>query len=203
MEKGKFTQSEYKPLLSKLLPPPQWQRPVIILCGIIVGIALTAFHISNASSYLLDDPIVCINCHIMIPHFATWEHSSHRQWATCNDCHVPHDNIFHKYLFKAQDGIRHATIFTLRKEPQVITIREAGIEVVQENCKRCHIKLINPISVANVTGRNYKNGEGMLCWGCHRETPHGRVHSEASTPNARVPGQKQVLPDWLNKLISK
>jgi cytochrome c nitrite reductase small subunit len=59
----------------------------------------------------------------MAPQFTTWSHSSHREKTSCNDCHVPHGNVFSKYLFKAKDGIRHATIFTLRKEPQVIFIR--------------------------------------------------------------------------------
>ena len=32
------------------------------------------------------------------------------------DGHVPHDSFIRKYYFKASDGLRHATIFTLRKE---------------------------------------------------------------------------------------
>ena len=62
--------------------------------------------------------------------FATWQHSSHREVAVCNDCHVPHNNVFNKYYFKAKDGLRHAAMFTLRMEPQVIKMHEAGQEVV-------------------------------------------------------------------------
>lgn len=64
-------------------------------------------------SYVSDDPATCVNCHIMRPEYVTWHHSPHREHATCNDCHVPHDNVFRKYYFKGADGMRHATIFTL------------------------------------------------------------------------------------------
>ena len=126
--------------IEKFLPPPAWQVPVIILIGVIIGLGLYIFKISNAASYLSDDPETCINCHVMNPQYATWNHSSHREVANCNDCHVPHNNVVNKYFFKAKDGLRHATIFTLRAEPQVIFIKDEGKEVVQQNCIRCHEK---------------------------------------------------------------
>lgn len=184
-----------------LLPPSGWKLPVVIILGIFLGLVATAFHISNASSYLSDNPRACINCHLMYPQYATWQHSSHREHATCNDCHVPHDNFIRKYYFKASDGRRHATVFTLRMEPQVIRINEAGKQVVQENCIRCHINQINSVTAMQVTGKNYKEGKGHLCWDCHREVPHGRVSSQASTPNAIVPGLEDPAPNWLKKLF--
>ncbi|MFP4527487.1 MAG: cytochrome c nitrite reductase small subunit [Candidatus Kapaibacterium sp.] len=180
-----------------LLPPPKWRLPVSIVAGMLVGFAALAFHISNASSYLSDDPRVCINCHIMAPHYVTWMHSSHREWATCNDCHVPQENFVRKYYFKAKDGMRHATVFTLRNEPHVIMLNEAAKTVVQNNCLRCHIQQMGPVSAANVSGKNYMTGQGKLCWDCHRLTPHGRTLSETSTPNAIIPPLKPVVPGWL------
>ncbi|HPI19051.1 MAG TPA: cytochrome c nitrite reductase small subunit [Candidatus Kapabacteria bacterium] len=179
------------------------QNLFIIFAGLAVGLGLTIVQISNAPSYLSDEPTACINCHIMTPQYATWQHSSHREWTNCNDCHVPHNNIVRKYFFKASDGLRHASMFTLRLEPQVIQIKEAGKTVVQENCIRCHVNQLNPVSAINVTGHNYTNGEGNLCWDCHREVPHGRVNSLASTPNAIVPGLSPALPNWLEKTIKQ
>jgi cytochrome c nitrite reductase small subunit len=189
--------SKKKGFLGSLAPPPGWRLPVAILSGILCGFALTAFFISNASSYISDDPEACINCHIMTPQYSTWFHSSHRENATCNDCHVPHENAVRKYFFKASDGMRHATMFTLRQEPQVIKIKEAGVEVVQNNCIRCHSNTNHSVSIYEVTGKNTKLGKGMLCWDCHREVPHGRVHSEASTMNSIIPGGKTKIPDWI------
>jgi cytochrome c nitrite reductase small subunit len=191
--------SKKEGLFRRLAPPPGWRLAVSILTGILFGFALTAFFISNASSYISDDPEACINCHIMTPQFATWFHSSHRGNASCNDCHVPHENIVRKYFFKASDGLRHATMFTLRAEPQVIKIKDAGIEVVQNNCVRCHSNQVHQVSIYEVTGKNTKEGKGMLCWDCHREVPHGRVHSEASTMNAQIPTGKVVIPEWIKK----
>jgi cytochrome c nitrite reductase small subunit len=188
-------------VIKKLMPPQGWKLSVVISLGVLAGLSATAFHISNASSYLSDDPRACINCHVMYPQYASWQHSSHRERANCNDCHVPHDNFIRKYYFKAADGRRHATIFTLRMEPQVIRIKEAGKAVVQENCIRCHINQINHVTAVQVTGKNYKEGKGHLCWDCHREVPHGRVSSQASTPNAIVPSLPKPAPDWFMKLI--
>lgn len=133
----------------------------------------------------------------MAPQFATWNHSSHREVATCNDCHVPHNNIFNHYFFKGKDGLRHATIFTLRKEPQVIFIKEAGIEVVQKNCIRCHTHLFDTKEVA--VNQKVHQAE-RLCWECHRETPHGRVNSLSSVPNAKVPLPESPVPDWIKQV---
>ena len=81
-------------LIQKILPPPSWRLAVIVTVGIIVGLGVYIIKISNAVSYLSDEPETCINCHVMIPQYATYQHSSHRENATCNDCHVPQDNVF-------------------------------------------------------------------------------------------------------------
>lgn len=189
-----------KKFLQYIKPPAAWRFIVIVLLGTIVGVSLFILKISKAGSYLSDKPETCVNCHIMAPQYATWGHSSHREVASCNDCHVPHDNIINKYYFKAKDGMRHATIFTLRNEPQVIQIREEGKEVVQQNCIRCHSKLLtdNRVSAWNQT-TNHARSE-RTCWECHREVPHGRVNSISSVPYARVPVPSSVVPDWLKKI---
>ncbi|BDD11430.1 cytochrome c nitrite reductase small subunit (plasmid) [Fulvitalea axinellae] len=184
-------------IIRKILPPKRWQLPVLVLLGIFAGLGGYVLYISNAVAYLSDDPKACVNCHIMTPQYSTWKHSSHRENATCNDCHVPHDNVANKYYFKAKDGLRHATMFTLRMEPQVIRIHEAGQEVVQNNCKRCHERLNEPVGTLKINVPEKKHGEGKLCWDCHREVPHGRVNSQSSTPFARAPLPESPVPEWL------
>jgi cytochrome c nitrite reductase small subunit len=104
-----------------------------------------------------------------------------------------------KYFFKAKDGMRHATIFTLRRESQVIFIKEAGKKVVQGNCVRCHEELLTGAGFKTALMDN--NREERRCGECHRETPHGRVNSLSSTPNARVPVPGSPVPDWLKRYI--
>jgi cytochrome c nitrite reductase small subunit len=169
--------------------------------GAIVGLGLYILRISNAVSYLSDAPETCINCHVMNPQYATWNHSSHREVASCNDCHVPHNNVVNKYYFKAMDGLRHATIFTMRAEPLVIYIKEAGKQVVQNNCIRCHEQLVTDnTGIARFEQSKHFRTE-RSCVTCHRETPHGRVNSLAAVPNARIPELKSPVPKWLKKLM--
>jgi len=152
-------------------------------------------------------------CHEMTYLAAEYKDSVHDKnrtgvRAACNDCHVPHDNFINKYYFKAKDGLRHATIFTLRNEPQVIRILEAGINVVQDNCIRCHEQQMSCMpchSKFNDSGDEYtmSNSEfaeyhsDRLCWECHREVPHGRVNSISSVPYARVPVPGSPVPEWM------
>ena len=80
-------------------------------------------------------------------------------------------------MFKASDGLRHASMFTFRMEPQVIRIKDAGREVVQENCIRCHSNYLHPVALRSIGANSiYEDIEGVG-WDCHRETTHGKVHS--------------------------
>jgi cytochrome c nitrite reductase small subunit len=187
----------FKNFIIKLAPPLKWRVIVTVTLGVLAGLIGYGLYVSKAHSYLSDNPATCVNCHIMGPQFATWSHSAHREAAHCNDCHVPHNNVFNKYYFKAKDGLRHATIFTLRREPQVIFIREEGKHVVQENCLRCHDRLLENWKKSVNTPVYMAHKSDRYCWECHRETPHGRVNSLSSVENARIPVPSSPVPDWI------
>ena len=187
--------------IKKFIPPAKWRIPVIISLGIFVGLIFFLGYVSKAHSYLSDEPETCVNCHIMGPQYTTWFHSAHREYAHCNDCHVPHDNAVNKYYFKAMDGLRHASIYTARMEPQVIFIKEAGKNVVQQNCLRCHNDLNTNEKVNTFTMAYHDSRSDRLCWECHRETPHGRVNSLSSVPFARVPVPESPVPAWIKKSL--
>lgn len=185
----------------KIIPPDKWRVPVILALGIFTGLIIFVLYIGNAASYLSDKPETCINCHVMYNHYTSWQYSSHSRVATCNDCHVPQDNIIRKYLFKATDGMRHSTIFTFRWEPQVIRIKEAGAEAVQENCKRCHENVFTLVDLAHS-----KYSDEVLqrpCWDCHQETPHGSVNSLSTFPNSRVFAPENLVPEWMEKQLNQ
>ena len=117
----------------------------------------------------------------MTGEYVTWQHSSHGRVTVCNDCHVPHDGVFHHYTFKARDGVRHSTIFTLGNEPQVIRLSDSAVPVVEANCQRCHAAVVNQVHL-----KQWQPGD-KRCWDCHREVPHGRVHSLSSVPASQRP----------------
>ncbi|MEM1137088.1 MAG: cytochrome c nitrite reductase small subunit [Bacteroidota bacterium] len=190
--------------LKKFIPPKNWQIPVIILLGAVVGLAFYMVNAANVTSYLTDNPRACINCHVMTTEYITWNHSAHREVATCNDCHVPHENVLKQYAFKAKDGLYHATIYTLRAEPQAIIMHEAGREVVQNNCIRCHAGQVIDTKTTAFTASHTKDRLDRTCWECHRETPHGRVKSLSAVgyhiePLPIKEKQELLIPDWLKK----
>lgn len=190
-------------LFNFFTPPPQWKLPVLVSLGIFVGLGFYVLYLSKAASYLSDNPETCVNCHVMAPQFATYQHSSHREVATCNDCHVPHNNVFNKYYFKAKDGLRHASIFALRMEPEVIFILDEGKKVVHNNCIRCHSQTLTDPKLASQVPNHAHNTQDRVCWECHREVPHGRVNSLSSVPNARVPLPESPIPDWLQEYMKE
>ncbi|MEI6950071.1 cytochrome c nitrite reductase small subunit [Paraflavisolibacter sp. H34] len=192
-----------------LVPPHRWRTAAIVAVGTFFGLGLYVFRLSNAASYLSDDPQACVNCHLMTPQYITWNHSAHRQVAHCNDCHVPHNNVFSKYFFKAKDGLYHASIFTLRAEPQVIKAKGASMEVIQDNCIRCHA---GQVTDAKMTGRvedHIAKRTGRTCWECHREVPHGRVKSLSSVGlqiepiRAHSGPDVKVVPGWLQQKMEE
>src|SRR3712207_3437130 len=80
---------------------------LLCICGVIVGLVGLFLYLLRMHTYLVgDDPAACVNCHIMSPYYATWSHSSHGRDVTCNDCHVPNDNILAHYGFKGIDGMK-------------------------------------------------------------------------------------------------
>ncbi len=189
-------------ILKALEPPRAWKPAVVILLGVLAGILILIIHASEAHSYLSDEPETCINCHVMYPHYASWAKSSHRETATCQECHMPQDNFVRQYYVKATDGLRHARVFTMRNEPQVLKIERRGIAVVQENCIRCHQDLVEMTRLVEFTGHIHPEDERTRCWDCHRQVPHGMVRSLSSAPFSLVPRLPSILPEWLRRLMS-
>lgn len=163
-----------------LIPPPKWRLPALIVIGSMFGLGFYALYLSRATSYMSDDPKACINCHVMTPHYMTWNKSSHREVATCNDCHVPQDDLFSKYFFKAKDGLYHSYVFTTRTEPEVIRAKEASVEVIHQNCVRCHIDQVTDAKLQGEVADHVHSRTDRLCWECHKEVPHGSVKSLSS-----------------------
>ncbi len=165
---------------------PRLRLPAFLLLGCVFGAALLLVHVSRATSYLSDSPTTCMNCHVMTDAYISWQHSSHGRDVTCNDCHLPHTSFVRTYAFKAQDGLKHAAIFTLNLEPQTIKLSHGAIPVVQENCLRCHENRLSEVSACR-----YESGD-LRCWDCHRDVPHGQVHSLSASPDSLRPNLPPV-----------
>ena len=186
-----------------------WQK-VLLLClaGIFVGGGCLFLYMLRFTTYLGDDPSACVNCHIMQPYYATWNHSSHGRGegavATCNDCHVPHENVARKYAFKGLDGMKHTGAFLTFSEPQVPAAKDPSAQVIMNNCIRCHTQLNTEfVKTGMVSYAETQQGQGKPCWSCHSQVPHTKVSSLSSAPDAVVPlpGSKTSgLARWLERL---
>lgn len=201
-------QESADPKSSRLLSRIKIPSALAAVFGVFIGISLFAAYRSNALSYMSDDPRACVNCHIMGSYYASHAHSSHASVATCNDCHVPHTSLAAKYAFKARDGLYHASVFTLRAEPQAMRIKEAGANVVQANCVRCHNQLNEIVQPQTITLAAKEHGAGHLCWDCHRDVPHGTRRSISSAPYSLVPYPDtpeagEIMPAWLKVQTQK
>ncbi len=173
----------------------------MFLIAVITGLGLFMAKEAELVSYMSDDPLACVNCHVMTPVYNSWMHSSHREWASCNDCHVPHNNVLNKYYFKAKDGLFHASVFTLRAEPEVMFMREESQEVVQNNCIRCHVQQVTQTKYEGYIADHVQNRTDRKCWTCHQEVPHGTVHGISTIKNNIAPiptdTEEAVIPLWL------
>jgi cytochrome c nitrite reductase small subunit len=139
---------------------------VVLLLGVPAGVGAFTFVYAKGFSYLSTDPRACVNCHVMNEQYDAWLKSGHRHAATCVDCHLPHAGLA-KWVAKADHGFRHSAAFTLQnfKEPIEITARD--LEMVQDNCVRCHATFVHDVlAVSQVRGRK------LDCTHCHAGAGH-------------------------------
>jgi cytochrome c nitrite reductase small subunit len=138
------------------------------LAGALAGSSGYTVYYAEGLSYLSDDPRACVHCHIMRDPYADWQRSSHHAHATCNDCHIPHDNVLHKYLVKAENGFWHSKGFTLQDFHEPIRIRPGNARVLDANCAHCHHQLVSQILPAGEP-----HDAGGNCTHCHVAVGHG------------------------------
>ncbi len=150
----------------------------------VIGLFAYVVNAANMVSYLSEDPKVCINCHTMTSHYATWQHSSHRESATCVECHLPQDSFSSKMIAKSLDGAKDFMAMAFGSYSNNIRITDGMAERIQANCISCHKELVSQM-IEN--SKSYqKNGDvsqvDRNCWDCHRKTPHGSTRSLSVTP---------------------
>ena len=112
--------------------------------GTAMGLGAFTFVYAKGASYLTTDPAACANCHVMQEHYDAWLKSSHRNVATCSDCHMPHD-VLGKYMEKARNGFLHSLAFTTGRYPDPLQIRPGNREVTESMCRSCHAEITEAI----------------------------------------------------------
>lgn len=156
----------------------------VAICSVVMVMGMFTYVVSESRmlSYLSNDPEVCINCHTMNTHYATWQHSSHRENANCVDCHLPRDAFFDKMIAKSKDGFNHSVAMTLGSYGYNLQATADSSERIQDNCIYCHEEAVSQM-LANAKLYETNGGEttGRPCWDCHREVPHGTTRNLTTT----------------------
>ncbi len=159
----------------------------VATCCVVTVIGMFAYvvHESRMLSYLSSDPKVCINCHTMNTHYATWQHSSHRERATCVDCHLPRESFVKKMIAKSRDGYNHSVAMTFRTYGSNLRISDDAAKRIQNNCISCHKEAISQMLANNELYQTAKDNVqmGRRCWDCHRGMPHGITRNLTATQN--------------------
>lgn len=155
-------------------------RPIALLASLLVGVfagsGTYTFVAAEGTSYLSDDPAVCVNCHVMREQYDGWRHGSHHAVATCNDCHLPHDNLLHALMVKAANGYHHSKAFTFQDFAEPIRIKPGNAAVLEQNCLRCHGQATGEITAHGTLGvptDPTMQADLYGCVRCHQDVGHG------------------------------
>lgn len=135
------------------------------MLGVLGGIGAFTFGYGKGASYLSNDPQACVNCHVMEGHYDSWQNSSHRHVAVCNDCHLPH-NFLGKWVTKADNGFFHSLAFTLENFHEPIRIKPRNRRVTQGACLDCHADFVHEMLPAT------SGGDMLMCVHCHSDVGH-------------------------------
>lgn len=141
------------------------------LTGMLAGLGFFVFNFGEGFSYFSEDPSTCINCHVMQPHYDSWQKNVHHAFATCNDCHMPADSLVDKMIAKSVNGWNHSKAFTLDNYPEPIRITAYNAEILQANCLRCHQDLVDTITFPHAGLGDPKHA--VSCVSCHQDVGHG------------------------------
>jgi cytochrome c nitrite reductase small subunit len=141
-----------------------------VLVGVAAGVSAYTFSYAKGLSYFGTDPRACTNCHIMSSELASWQKSSHHTVAVCIDCHLP-ASFVPKYLAKSENGYRHGKLFTTQTFEEPITVKAAGLAILQANCERCHADLVHGLIAAPAASA--APASAPPCLHCHWGAGHG------------------------------
>lgn len=151
----------------RLLTPKNVLTAVaVFVVGSLIGVGLFTFGFAGGWAYFGTDPATCAQCHVMNDQYEGYLKGPHKAVATCNDCHTPHDNYVHKYAVKAENGFRHAVVFTADSMDENIQMLPYAQEITNNACLYCHEDFVADIHLGRTAD------EQSNCIECHSDVGH-------------------------------
>lgn len=142
---------------------PKPKLPLVL--GVIGAVLLLLVIGVEGMHAMTKNPEFCVSCHPMQVAFETWSHSSHREVADCNSCHLDQRNYFTATYSKAATGAKHLYNFVAGNIPARIRIASGDAQITRQNCLRCHGDIAQSLLM----------DQERNCSDCHRYTPHGNI----------------------------
>ncbi len=140
---------------------------LVVVFALFAGLGIFTFGYGKGASYLSNNPSACANCHVMQGHYDSWNHSSHKNVATCNDCHLSHHPIG-KWMTKGDNGFFHSLAFTTGDFHEPIQIKPRNRRVTQAACLHCHSDFVHNMLPAGA------QGDMLNCIHCHKDVGHAQ-----------------------------
>jgi cytochrome c nitrite reductase small subunit len=109
-----------------------------------------------------ETPEFCSSCHVMQTQYNSWFHEGAHRSIVCVDCHLPHQNLLVRYMWKSITGVKDVVVFHSGMTPDRIVVSNHGQNVLQGNCIRCHQTTV------------WRINRERNCWDCHRRLSHIR-----------------------------
>jgi cytochrome c nitrite reductase small subunit len=141
---------------------PKFSVSELLTYGIIAGVVISL--LLGAAYQISSDSRFCTSCHSMKLAQTRLQTTHHRQFA-CIECHMPDTNIASRVIYKTRAGMNDLKSEFFRDYPAGIELSEAGSEIINQNCLRCHTSTIAKTPMSE---------NGGNCLKCHRFVVHGR-----------------------------
>ncbi len=152
----------------------------VIATGVCIGLGIALF-----SAEMIEETAgveFCSSCHSMGPMVAAYKQSPHGGnnkngfKAKCTACHLPHDNVLHYVVVKAQSGIKDVLgeMFWVDSFDFEAHLDKRRRFTYSSGCMQCHdLDAIRyDIPKAYLAHKDFKNGVVKSCVRCHKHVGH-------------------------------
>ncbi|MCK9175220.1 MAG: NapC/NirT family cytochrome c [Desulforhopalus sp.] len=156
---------------------------LVVVLGIIIGLG-----IALVSAEMIERTAgveFCSSCHSMegmVEAYGNATHGGNNKVsfrAKCTACHLPHDNVLHYIIVKAESGMKDVLgeAFWVDSVDFVGNLKNREEFVYTSGCLQCHDMeaMKYDIPKAYLAHKDFKNGVVKSCVRCHEHVGHKNI----------------------------
>ncbi|MBM9518713.1 NapC/NirT family cytochrome c [Desulforhopalus vacuolatus] len=156
---------------------------LVVILGIIIGLGIAL--VSAEMIEKTADVEFCSSCHSMegvVEAYGNAIHGGNNKAgfrAKCTACHLPHDNVLHYVMVKAESGMKDVLgeAFWVDSVDFVGNLKNREEFVYTSGCLQCHDMeaMKYDIPKAYLAHKDFKNGVVKSCVRCHENVGHKNI----------------------------